>query len=151
MAIQDFSQSLPMMLYRALDEIMPKFRCIFNEFALTEQQWRILRVLWEHDKITLGRLSDLTLIPSPSLVGIVDRLIKAKLIRRERSDTDRRMIFVVATEEGRNLEAKVMPRVNEIYKEIKEPFSMQQWGQLIDGLDQISHLNKKTVTNEHEE
>ena len=34
-----------------------------------------------------------------------------------------------------------MPRVNEIYKEIKEPFSMQQWGQLIDGLDQISHLN----------
>ena len=60
MAIQDFSQSLPMMLYRALDEIMPKFRCIFNEFALTEQQWRILRVLWEHDKITLGRLSDKT-------------------------------------------------------------------------------------------
>ena len=33
--------------------------------------------------------------------------------------------------------------INEIYKEIKEPFSMQQWAQLIDGLDQISHLNKK--------
>ena len=151
MAIQDFSQSLPMMLYRALDEILPKFRYIFNEFSLTEQQWRILRVLWEHDRITLGRLSDLTLIPSPSLVGIIDRLIKANLVSRERSNSDRRMIFVVATREGRKLEAKVMPRVNEIYKEIKEPFSKRQWGQLIDGLNQISHLNKKTVANEHKE
>ena len=151
MAIQDFSQSLPMMLYRALDEILPKFRYIFNEFSLTEQQWRILRVLWEHDRITLGRLSDLTLIPSPSLSGIIDRLIKANLVSRERSDSDRRMIFVVATQEGRKLEAKVMPRVNEIYKEIKEPFSKRQWGQLIDGLNQISHLNKKTVANEHKE
>jgi len=151
MAIQDFSQSLPMMLYRALDEILPKFRYIFNEFSLTEQQWRILRVLWEHDRITLGRLSDLTLIPSPSLVGIIDRLIKANLVSRERSDSDRRMIFVVATQEGRILEAKVMPRVNEIYKEIKDPFSKRQWDQLIDGLDQISHLNKKTVANEHKE
>tara|TARA_B100001057_G_scaffold346351_1_gene347606 strand:- start:14003 stop:14458 length:456 start_codon:yes stop_codon:yes gene_type:complete len=151
MAIQDFSQSLPMMLYRALDEILPKFRYIFNEFSLTEQQWRILRVLWEHDRITLGRLSDLTLIPSPSLVGIIDRLIKANLVSRERSDSDRRMIFVVATREGRKLEAKVMPRVNEIYKEIKEPFSKRQWGQLIDGLNQISNLNKKRVANEHKE
>ena len=81
MAIQDFSRSLPIMLYKALDGILPKFRCIFNDYDLTEQQWRILRVLWEHEKIALGKLAELTLIPPPSLVGIVDRLLAANLIK----------------------------------------------------------------------
>jgi DNA-binding MarR family transcriptional regulator len=49
MAIDQFTRSLPMMLYRTLDTVMPRFRSIFNEFGLTEQQWRVLRVLWETD------------------------------------------------------------------------------------------------------
>ena len=65
MATQEFSGSLPMMLYRALDTVMPRFRKVFNEFGLTEQQWRVLRVLWEQDEIAFNQLSALTLIPPP--------------------------------------------------------------------------------------
>ena len=122
MAIQDFSRSLPIMLYKALDGILPKFRCIFNDYDLTEQQWRILRVLWEHEKIALGKLAELTLIPPPSLVGIVDRLLAANLIKRDRSAYDRRVVFILATQKGKDLESKVMPRVNDIYNEIRESF-----------------------------
>lgn len=35
MAMQDFSHSLPMMLYRALDAVMPRFRRIFAAAGLT--------------------------------------------------------------------------------------------------------------------
>jgi len=143
MAIQDFSQSLPMMLYQALDEILPKFRCIFNDYGLTEQQWRILRVLWEHKRIALGKLSEVTLIPPPSLVGIVDRLEKAELISRHRSKKDRRIIYISATQKGRDLEAEVMPRVLDTYNQIKEPFSQDEWSQLIGSLKKISaNVNK---------
>ena len=38
MAIDQFTRSLPMMLYRALDTVMPSFRKIFNDFGLTEQR-----------------------------------------------------------------------------------------------------------------
>ena len=62
MAIEQFSHSLPMVLYRTLDAVMPRFRKIFNEFGLTEQQWRVLRVLWDQQAVTLNRLAALTAI-----------------------------------------------------------------------------------------
>ena len=90
MPIEQFSQSLPMVLYRTLDAVMPRFRKIFNEFGLTEQQWRVLRVLWDEEALTFNRLAALTLIPPPSLVGIVDRMERAELVTRQRSEADRR-------------------------------------------------------------
>ena len=99
--MQEFSHSLPMMLYRTLDAVMPRFRQIFSEFGLTEQQWRVLRVLWQHEQIAFRELADLTLIPPPSLVGVVDRLTNSGLASRRRSDTDRRNVFVYATSKGR--------------------------------------------------
>jgi len=41
-----FRRSLPMLLNYTLDGIMPAYRTLFAQFDLTEQQWRILRVLW---------------------------------------------------------------------------------------------------------
>ena len=80
MALDQFTHSLPMMLYRTLDAVMPRFRKIFNDFDLTEQQWRVLRVLWETDHTTIMELSEATLLPAPSLVGIVDRLERDQLV-----------------------------------------------------------------------
>ncbi len=142
MAIQEFSRSLPMMLYRALDVLLPKFRHIFSEYGLTEQQWRILRVLWEHKKIALGKLSELTLIQSPSLVGIVDRLESAGFIARDRSKKDRRVVYVLATKKGREMEKKVMPRVLDTYNEIRESFEPDEWDQLIDSLKKITVMEE---------
>ena len=101
MAIEQFTRSLPMMLYRSLDVLMPRFRRIFSDFGLTEQQWRVLRVLWEQQDVTLNELSGVTLIPAPSLVGVVDRLQAMGLVERRRSDADRRKVYVLATREGR--------------------------------------------------
>jgi homoprotocatechuate degradation regulator HpaR len=138
MAMQQFSQSLPMMLYRALDTVMPRFRKIFNEFGLTEQQWRVLRVLWEHDEIAFRELSNLTLIPAPSLVGVIDRLHSVGLVTRRRSDRDRRLVYVLATRKGRELEQQVMPRVQASYAELQKSMDPEVWEHLLAGLDEIS-------------
>jgi homoprotocatechuate degradation regulator HpaR len=140
MATQEFSRSLPMMLYRALDTVMPRFRKIFNEFGLTEQQWRVLRVLWEHDHIAFNALSSATLIPAPSLVGIVDRLTKNGLVERRRSETDRRKVSVIATSAGMALESQVRPRVNEAYADLRGALDAKEWEQLIDGLDRVASI-----------
>ena len=141
MATQEFSQSLPMMLYRALDAVMPRFRRIFNEFGLTEQQWRVLRVLWEHDAIAFRTLADATLIPAPSLVGVVDRLAKQGLVVRRRSETDRRNVFVRATDEGRDLHRKVRPRVDEAYADLRGSIDADVWQQLTTGLERLGSLD----------
>lgn len=148
--MQEFSRSLPMMLYQALDAVMPRFRQIFNEFGLTEQQWRVLRVLWQHEQIAFHELAGLTLIPAPSLVGVVDRLTKSGLTGRRRSDTDRRNVFVHATEQGKALESKVRPRVDKAYQELRGSIDDRTWNALIKGLeivsstDNIADRHKKT-------
>jgi homoprotocatechuate degradation regulator HpaR len=138
--MQEFSHSLPMMLYRTLDAVMPRFRQIFSEFGLTEQQWRVLRVLWQHEQIAFRELADLTLIPPPSLVGVVDRLTKSGLASRRRSDTDRRNVFVYATSKGQALEAEVRPRVDKAYAELRSSVDKKTWHALIAGLEHISSI-----------
>ncbi len=97
MATQEFSRSLPMMLYRAIDAVMPRFRIIFNEFGLTEQQWQVLRVIWAHEEIAFHALAAVTLIPAPGFVGVIDRLSTGGLVERRRSELDKRNVSVFAT------------------------------------------------------
>jgi len=142
MAIQQFSQSLPMMLYRTLDVVMPRFRRIFKEFGLTEQQWRVLRVLWEQDRLAFHELASIALIPRPSLVGIIDRLRDAGLVERVRCEKDRRIVYVRVTAAGADIQEQVMPLVQQAYFELRLSVDDDVWHQLLDGLGQISSLEE---------
>lgn len=137
MAIQQFSASLPMMLYRAIDVVMPRFRRIFKEFGLTEQQWRVLRVLWEIEEISHNELSELTLISPPSLVGVLDRLVTMQLIERRRSSRDRRVVYIASTRSGRDLRDQLMPAVQQTYFELRDSIDDDVWRNMLDGLEQL--------------
>ena len=143
MAIDQFSRSLPMMLYRTLNTVMPRFRKIFSDFGITEQQWRVLRVLWEHEAVTINRLAELTLIPAPSLVGIIDRLERDELVIRQRSLADRRKVNVVLIARGLELEDQVMPRVAAAYAGLKQSVDSATWDLVLEGLQEIISTEEK--------
>ena len=42
---------LPQLFLRAREELLCHFRPIISHFGLTEQQWRILRALSEHEQL----------------------------------------------------------------------------------------------------
>ena len=140
MTTQEFSRSLPMMLIRALDAVMPRFREIFKEFGLTEQQWRVLRVLWEQDEISFRDLADITLIAGPSLVGVVDRLKTQGLGDRRRSNTDRRNVFIFSTDKGKDLHLQVRPKVDQVYAELQASMAPAEWREIINNLDSVVSL-----------
>jgi len=133
----DFTTSLPMLLNRSLDAIMPPYRDLFQEFGVTEQQWRVLRVLWEQKHLTSAQISILTLLPSPSLVGILDRLEKKELVKRLRSSSDRREINITITDKGRELQSEVLPKVKKIQDQIKVIFTDPEWRELKKCLEKI--------------
>ena len=133
----DFTTSLPMLLNRSLDAIMPPYRDLFQEFGVTEQQWRVLRVLWEQKHLTSAQISILTLLPSPSLVGILDRLEKKELVKRLRSSSDRREINITITDKGRELQSEVMPKVKKIQDQIKLILTDSEWRELNKSLEKI--------------
>ena len=141
----DFTSSLPMLLNRSLDAIMPPYRDLFQEFGVTEQQWRVLRVLWEQKHLTSAQISNLTLLPSPSLVGILDRLEKKDLVKRLRSTRDRREINIKITNLGRELQSKVMPKVKLIQDQTKENLSPTEWKQINNILKKLDRIKTEEV------
>lgn len=137
--MNDFQRSLPMMLYRTLDSVLPAFRAIYQEFGITEQQWRVLRVLWEANGQSLLALAEATLISSPSLVGVVDRLSRDGLVERRRSKVDRRVVHILVTGRGKALEHAVRPRIDEIYSALEASVTPALWDSMFEAMDQINH------------
>jgi homoprotocatechuate degradation regulator HpaR len=135
MSIHQFSHSLPMRLYAALDAVMPRFRRIFKEFGLSEQQWRVLRVLWDVEEVRQTELARHTLIPAPSLVGILDRMQSMALIERRRSVSDRRVVYIATSPHGRELHDQIMPAVQQRYFELRDSIDDDVWRSLMEGLD----------------
>lgn len=143
MAIKELSHSLPMMLYKALDTIMPKFRIIFKEFGITEPQARVLRILWQHKKIALNELSSLSLITPPSLVGVIDRMELNGFVERNNSNIDRRKIIVNLTKKGKTLESKILPKVEKVYTEIESSMTKKDLNNTLFLLNKISLIDKR--------
>ncbi|MFS0837195.1 MarR family winged helix-turn-helix transcriptional regulator [Paenibacillus sp. 1P03SA] len=69
-------------------------------YGLTPVQLLTLKNLKEHPRIGLGELSEHILLGTSTTSGIVDRLVKAGLVSRERSETDRRSVTLKLTEKG---------------------------------------------------
>ena len=139
-----FSGSLPMRLHRALDAVLPPFRALFAEHELTEQQWRVLRILWEQPGLSQNELSKEALIPSNSLVGILDRLEKRELIARLRSTTDRRLIHVRATPKGLALGDQIRPKLEPIYAVLEARLGTDKLAHLYEALEALSDFEEET-------
>jgi len=143
-----FDGSLPMILHRTLERIMPAYRDLFAYYDLTEQQWRILRVLWEAKKVTSAELATRTLIPSPSLVGIIDRLIRKGLVVRTRSTEDRRVVHILPTPKGIALEVEVAPKVAQIDATLRSHVSPAQWAAMEEALASIATRQDRLFSND---
>jgi len=140
--MKKFKNSFPMMLQQTFDSIIPEYRKVFKQHDITEQQWRILRVLWETDNCTTKVLSQDTLLPSPSLVGIIDRMKKKDLVSRTRSTEDRRKVYVKLTTKGHSLQAEIAPKIDEIYLNIENCCDAESWKIMITTMQKIIDTNE---------
>ena len=83
-------QSLPIALIRAREVLMAPIREMLAESGLTEQQWRILRVLKEGGPMDARAISKLAAISAPSVSRILVALEDRELILRRGDSKDRR-------------------------------------------------------------
>jgi hypothetical protein len=75
-----------------------------RDHGLSDQQWRVLRVLGEHAEetagIETGRVAREAFLLGPSLTGVLARMERDGLITRARCPQDARRTVVRATEAG---------------------------------------------------
>lgn len=69
-------------------------------------------------RMTAGRLAELTGLTTGAITGVVDRMEKAGLVRRERDAQDRRKVFIVPAEES-------MARLGRLYSPLQRAMEQQ--------------------------
>jgi len=80
------------------------FREEAKEHNITFVQLWVLRVLSRKSHLGLNELSQELLLSNSTMSGVVDRLVTAGLVKRERSEEDRRTIVVKLTEKGMDIQ-----------------------------------------------
>jgi homoprotocatechuate degradation regulator HpaR len=130
-------RNLPLLLLLAREAVIARFRPLLKEFGLTEQQWRILRMLVEVDSLEPRQIVRLCGISSPSLAGILARMEEQGLVVRNGMAHDRRRLAVHATAKSRKLAARMAPRIEGVYAGIEEELGAEVVARLYDTLDAV--------------
>jgi homoprotocatechuate degradation regulator HpaR len=114
------SQSLPMLLLRARETAMTRFRPVLTEFGVTEQQWRTLRALLDLGELTAAGIAAECSILAPSMTRILRKLAEEGFINTTRSLQDQRELKVTIAPKGKHLVERIAPRMEEQYRLLRE-------------------------------
>jgi DNA-binding MarR family transcriptional regulator len=101
----------------AIAEIVQSFHRLFKsvdtfskytlrKFGVSGPQIWALRTVAEGGRITIGDLAERMHLHISTVSGILDRLERAKLVVRERSDEDRRTTYLTVTRKGMSVIAR---------------------------------------------
>ena len=130
-------RNLPRLLLQAREAVMAHTRPALREHALSDQQWRVLRVLGEHGTVETGRVAREAFILGPSLTGVLSRMERDGLISRERDPADQRRTVVKATGKGKLLVRKLSLTIEAHYQQMEAVLGKQKLAQLYTLLDAL--------------
>jgi homoprotocatechuate degradation regulator HpaR len=149
--LRDLSRSLPMALMRAREAVMQYFRPHHREHGITEQQWRVLRVLYKSGDLEAAELARQSVLMAPSLSRILRDLERTKMVNRRVVRTDLRRSVISISPAGLEMLAKIAPLSEASFAEITDLFGEQKLDQLFGLLYELERKLKKTSVKDGRE
>lgn len=140
-------RNLPRLLLQARESVMAHTRPSLREHGLSDQQWRVLRVLGEHGTVETGRVAREAFILGPSLTGVLTRMERDGLIRRARDPADQRRTVVEATDRGLALVATLSRAIEAHYDWMEKSLGKQKLAQLYALLDAVIEIEAPLESN----
>lgn len=132
--------SLTLALLQAREAAMSFFRPSLNEHGLTEQQWRVIRILREQGEIEVYRLAELACILKPSMTGVLSRLERDGLVCRRKSEVDQRRVFISLTHEGQQCFLAMVDDMENNYLRIQAQFGEEKMQALLGLLNELKQI-----------
>ncbi len=136
--LRDFERSLPMQLLKAREAAMARFRPMLRAHRLTEQQWRVLRVLAAWPDIDASAVARRSLLLAPSLSRILQHLEGAGLVARRTPAGDQRRAVFALTARGRARFDAVAPDSERLYSDITRAFGAERLATLYELLSEFA-------------
>ncbi len=137
------NRSLPIALLRARERVMGPIRQMLADVGVTEQQWRVLRVLRENGTLDPTEIAERCCLLMPSLTRILQTLEGKGLLSRERHPTDRRKQQVTITEGGQQLIEDNLAESKRLNDWLRTQFGAEKLDALLDLLNELDALERE--------
>ena len=128
-------RNLPRLLLQAREAVLAHTQPDLRRHGLSDQQWRVLRVLVEHAQrpggTDTGEVAREAHLLGPSLTGVLNRMERDGLVSRQRSPTDGRRTLVAATPSGLALGQQLSTAIENHYLRVEQHM----------GPDALTHLH----------
>ncbi len=122
--MRDIDHSLPLQLLKAREAAMSRFRPMLKRHALTEQQWRVIRVLAAWPRIDASELARRSYLLPPSLTRILRYCEIRKLVTRAGDALDQRRAVFELSAKGTRLFMQIGPDSEQVYAAIAQAFGL---------------------------
>ncbi|ASK34689.1 homoprotocatechuate degradation operon regulator HpaR [Alcanivorax sp. N3-2A] len=134
--------SLTLALLQGREAAMGFFRPLLNQHGITEQQWRVIRILKQVPEYTLEsyRLAELACIPRPSLTGVLMRLERDGYLRRWKPENDQRRLCITLADEAHQLFDAMSDEINRQYRTIREQLGGEDYQTLMGLLERLRRI-----------
>jgi DNA-binding MarR family transcriptional regulator len=109
----------------------------FSRHGVHEGQQFILRCLWEQDGQSPGEVAKRLGLATPTVTKATTRMEGVGLLRRAPHPTDRRLVRLLLTDRGHELEALIGDEMTRLEDRALAGFSAQQRDDLVDILDAV--------------
>jgi homoprotocatechuate degradation regulator HpaR len=130
-------RDLPVKLHRTREAFASQFKEVFQLHKLTDQQFRVLRILSRRDMLETGQLAQLTMLLGPSLSRILKDLAKRGLVTRHNTSADGRVSHHRLTPEARHLIDQIVPEFDPLYEALAERITSDEVVELNRLLDKL--------------
>ncbi|MEM6940059.1 MAG: homoprotocatechuate degradation operon regulator HpaR [Pseudomonadota bacterium] len=130
-------RSLPIALMRARERVMAPIRDMLAETGITEQQWRVLRVLSEAETLDATELADRASLHQPSLTRILKTLNTRGFIARTQDANDKRRQAVTLTPKGHRVIAENAAEAAQIADALRDTLGAERFDMLLDLLSAL--------------
>jgi homoprotocatechuate degradation regulator HpaR len=142
--------SLTLTLLQAREAAMGFFRPLLNEHGLTEQQWRIIRILWQRGEMESHQLANQACILKPSMTGVLSRMERDGYVQRWKTSKDQRRVYISLTDQGRACFESMATGMEANYQRIQEQFGVEKLKTLIALLDELKKIRPDSDDGEEE-
>lgn len=116
---------------------MEPVREMLSASQISEQKWRVLRVVNESGPLEQSVIANHACLLLPSLTRLIQSLETEGLVTKTPGITDRRKSIIEITQKGRDLIHQHAAQSNAIFAELEAQFGSEKLTELLDLLEDL--------------
>ena len=125
---------------------MGPIRTLLQSTGVTEQQWRVLRILDESGPMEPTRIADKACLLLPSLTRILQKLEGKRMIERQPDSADRRKQVVRISRIGQELIADNLEESLALIAQVRNRMGAEKYERLLDLLNELDEREPSDET-----